>query len=201
MNARRSSADVRDPRPVPSRPLEGLPSGTTGTQLPSRPRGAASRTRAREVPRDRPGKPVAEPRLTREQLDGWRTFDADEWQPFRSAWLARGFLWPPQGSALDDPETSLRSRLWEIADARPNDLGRWVREAKGHTPHAVIGEVFARWRGLQDEIGGELDADEQRWQDTKRNDWQTAGDVLRRLQAQPQRTPVDAPADADEVPA
>jgi hypothetical protein len=85
----------------------------------------------------------------------WRSFaDRPEiWAPFVSAWLDRGFRLPPRGAAEDDPNTSLRSRLYEIADARPRDLGRWVGEATGTTPHQVVSHVFREWRELKVEAG------------------------------------------------
>lgn len=93
--------------------------------------------------------------LTRDQRAAWSSFveEPDAWGPFVAAWLERGFRLPPHGDPHDDPRTSLRSRLWEIADARPKSLGRWVREARGTTTREVIGHVFTAWRELREEIG------------------------------------------------
>lgn len=91
--------------------------------------------------------------LTASQRRAWVDWSEPAWGPFVEAWLDRGFRLPPEGDPRDDPRTSLRSRLWEIADARPNDLGRWVREAKGRSVHDVVGHVFAKWQGLREELG------------------------------------------------
>lgn len=98
--------------------------------------------------------------LTKAQFDAWRTFADPAWQPFKAAWLERGFCHPPEGDPRDDPRTSLRSRLWEIAQARPDDLGRWVREARGSTQREVVGHVFAMWRELREEVPLESDLDD-----------------------------------------
>lgn len=85
--------------------------------------------------------------LTRAQLDEWATFGA-EWGPFKDAWIERGFLLPPSGTAHDDDDQpSQRSMLWQIANDRPTDLGRWVREAPGRTTRDVIGYVLRQWQG------------------------------------------------------
>jgi hypothetical protein len=78
----------------------------------------------------------------------WWNADEVAWGPFVAAWLDRGYRLPPEGELTDAPNTSLRSRLWPIADARPNDLGRWIREAPGRDPYDVIGYVFDQWRGV-----------------------------------------------------
>lgn len=99
-----------------------------------------------------------EPRLTREQLEAWASYQRAAWGPFKAAWIGRGFLWPPTGSSEDEDGQSLRSLLWQVADARPNDLGRWVREAKGRTPRDVVAHVLERWHALRAEVG--VDEDE-----------------------------------------
>ena len=92
-------------------------------------------------------------RLTKEQLEAWRTFSDPCWGPFREAWLERGFPWPPSGEATDDPETSVRSRLFHIAVLRPNDLGAWVRSAPRRADaHRVVGHVFRCWAGFAQDV-------------------------------------------------
>lgn len=94
--------------------------------------------------------------LTVAQRTEWKAGRWEEqpeaWGPFVEAWLDRGLRLPPEGDPRDDPDTSLRSRLWPIAEARPNDLGRWVREAKGRTVHQIIGHVFRQWRGILNDL-------------------------------------------------
>jgi hypothetical protein len=85
------------------------------------------------------------------QQEAWSSFEDEAWQPFVEAWRER-FPDPPPGSAADDPDTTLRSRLWIIADARPNDLGRWVREAKGRRVTEVLAHVFAEWSRLREDV-------------------------------------------------
>lgn len=104
----------------------------------------------------------SEPRLTAEQLEAWSTFTAPQWQPFKDAWLRRGFRWPPIGSP-DSDDTSQRGLLWQIADARPDDLGLWVGQAKGISPRDVIAFVLDRWHGAREAAGIE-DAE---WSATK----------------------------------
>ncbi len=100
--------------------------------------------------RSQPGDPSKEPRLTKDQLDGWGTFSVPAWRPFKDAWLARGFRHPPFGSP-DDGDTSQRGLLWQIADARPIDLGLWVKTAPGHTAREVIEWVLKQWHESRDE--------------------------------------------------
>lgn len=142
------------------------------------------------------GPPVEDgrgPRLTKERLDAWASFRHPSWQPFKRAWLARGIPLPPPGSASDDEETSLRSRLWEIADARPNDLGRWVAEAQGRTVHAVIGHVFDRWSDMRDGIAAAGVEDDEAWEAGKVAERRVATGALARLSdlltARPQHSP------------
>ena len=124
-----------------------------------------------------------EPRLTADQLAAWATFTSPEWQPFREAWLGRGLLWPPAGNPDDDPESSLRARLWEVAEARPNDLGRWVREARGRMSSAILSEVFDRWRGHQDAVDVAADAAEMEAEWTRRADRKADAEALRSIMA------------------
>jgi hypothetical protein len=92
--------------------------------------------------------------LSKAQLDAWSSFGS-RWDAFKEAWLERGFFWPPEGDPRDDADTSLRSRLWKIAEARPDDLGQWVSEAPGRSAHEVIGYVFRQFNGFREEIGAD----------------------------------------------
>lgn len=94
-----------------------------------------------------------QPRLTREQLDAWATFTDPAWQPFKTAWLAKGFSHPPFGNSEDDADTSQRARLWRIAEDQPQALGRWVAHSPGKSAHEVIAYVFAQRAKLAAEVG------------------------------------------------
>jgi hypothetical protein len=110
-------------------------------------------------------------------LEEWRDFSHPDWQPFKAAWTARGFIRPPSGEPTDDAGTSQRSRLWAIADARPRDLGRWVREAPGRTTHEVIDYVFTRFGEVREDIGlGDED-----WDEEKRASRKSAPELLREI--------------------
>lgn len=94
-----------------------------------------------------------QPRLTKAQLAAWGMFTEPAWQPFKAAWLARGFLHPPFGDATDDEGTSQRARLWRIAADQPRALSRWIAEAPGKTAHDVIAYVFAQRAKVAAEVG------------------------------------------------
>jgi hypothetical protein len=103
---------------------------------------------------------MSAPRLTLAQLEAWQTF-GPEWGPFKNAWFGRGFRLPPMGSPNDDGERpSQRSMLWRIARERPNDLGRWVRDAPGRTTREVIAHVLRQWQFLRGSVGHDGDDDE-----------------------------------------
>lgn len=86
----------------------------------------------------------------------WSTWRAPEWQPFREAWVARGFASPPHGQP--EEESTQREVLWRIARIRPNDLGKWVTEAAGNTRYEVIDHVLEQWRKVVKEAtDGELE--------------------------------------------
>jgi hypothetical protein len=97
--------------------------------------------------------------LTKQQLSAWATF-GPEWAEFKAAWLERGLRHPPSGAA--DDETSQRAMLWEILEARPNDLVRWIREAPKKAAAAdVVGYALARWKAIKAEAGiQEVDEDD-----------------------------------------
>lgn len=124
--------------------------------------------------------------LTPDQRAAWASFENAKWAPFVEAWLERGLRWPPEGTAGDDARTSLRSRLWEIADAQPEQLADWIREARGRTAYEVIGYVFACWRGERAETPvddwAEFDAEKRARRDAgqrvARATWARIGDLL-----------------------
>ena len=75
----------------------------------------------------------------------------DKLRSFRLVWIGRGLRLPPSGEA-DDPKGQ-RGLLWQVLDARPGDLVRWVAEAPGKTSHAVVEHVIARWHEARAEAG------------------------------------------------
>lgn len=121
-----------------------------------------------------------EPRLTRAQLDGWATFTELAWEPFKAAWLARGFLHPPFGNPGDDADTSQRARLWHIADDQPKALGQWVKDAPGKSARDVIAYVFTQRSKVAQEAGAE-EAETIAEQDERKRDrhpMASLGDIL-----------------------
>lgn len=82
--------------------------------------------------------------------ESWADYDRIEWQPFRTAWTERGFLWAPSGA--QDGGEGQRAILWEIAAARPVDLGNWVREAPAGDRRSVIAYILDRWHEVKDAI-------------------------------------------------
>lgn len=113
------------------------------------------------------------PRLTREQLDAWAGWTAPEWAPFKEAWLERGLRMPPTSEQ--------RALLWEIADARPTDLGRWVRESKLPVADRIVEHVLTRWRRLREAILEELNEEEMRDLEVQSQDRSAAKRVLTRV--------------------
>jgi hypothetical protein len=123
--------------------------------------GIASPGPSRPVPRRSSQVPVPSPtrepgtlhrngavELTGREEQAWAGF-GPEWDEFRKAWLEHGFRLPPAG-LKDDPK-SQRGLLFEILDAWPNDLPRWIRAAKGHKSHEVVADVLKRWHAVRDE--------------------------------------------------
>lgn len=144
-------------------PVES-PRGVRKESPATRPDPSESRTESRAPESEPVARDVRKPtekngaedvRLTRAQLDAWATF-GPEWEPFKAAWLARGFRHPPAGSP-DNDDTSQRGLLWQIASNRPNDLGRWVAAAPGKTARQVIEWVLAQWHEVRAEAGVEED--------------------------------------------
>lgn len=142
-------------RPDPTRPSKGSPSKTS--------------TRATNG---------SEPLLDARELEAWSRYSRKAWEPFKLAWLARGFKLPPMGDP--DDERSQAHVVWEILDNRPSDLVRWTNEAPGKTSHAVVGYLIERWQALKADVGIE---DEERV-DLERDPTSTpesARDILRSL--------------------
>lgn len=99
-----------------------------------------------------PASVMPDVRFTKEQFDGWASF-GPEWDFFKAAWLARGFLFPPAGSPEDD-DTSQRGLLYQVLDAWPMEIARWVSEApKGRTARQVIDHVLAQWHAVRESVG------------------------------------------------
>jgi hypothetical protein len=117
-----------------------------------------------------------EPRLTERELNSWNGFTAREWRPFKEAWLGRGLHYAPFGSDGDD-DTSQRGLLWQIAEARPNDLGRWVREAPGRTAREVISYVLEQWHSVRADAG----VDDDEWEERKREERRVASGAMTRI--------------------
>jgi hypothetical protein len=109
----------------------------------------------------------------------WADWNHRNWQPFREAWVARGFVHPPVGSPYDNPDSrspSARALLWPIADARPKDLARWVREAPAKTPHQIVRYVLDRW----DTVRSQYEETEE-WDEEKRASRKAAPELLREI--------------------
>lgn len=121
--------------------------GMTVTETETRDSEKASRT----LKRARGGTPAEEPRLTKAQLDAWATF-GPEWEAVKWAWFGRGLLYPPAGEP-DDGDTSQRGLLWQILDAQPVNLVRWITEAPSGSARKVIVHVLARWHEVRAEVG------------------------------------------------
>jgi hypothetical protein len=69
-------------------------------------------------------------------------FEDAIWTPFVEAWQTRGFRRLPTDSQ--------RNALRDVADTRPNDLGRWVDEAAdGSAPFEVVNHVLDRWHAAR----------------------------------------------------
>lgn len=114
-------------------------------------RKASLSPQAQPMPRVAQSRPIL---LTRDQLESWDSFQAWQWEPFKEAWFARGFRFPPAGSP-DDDDTSQRGLLWQIAEGNPHRLGDWVRQAEGRTAREVIDSVLTQWHELRAEVIGD----------------------------------------------
>lgn len=157
----RAASAVRDDR---GRVLPGSSSPPAGPQPSAGPmleeiQPGSSRDPARssqEVDREGEGEGEGTSRvlLTKAQLDAWRDFDDESrrsgrarlWESVKRAWMGRGFRHPPTEKQ--------RQILWEVLDARPQDLPRWIREApsEAKTGRAVISHVLDEWHRILREI-------------------------------------------------
>lgn len=90
------------------------------------------------------------PTLSKSDLSAWSSF-GPEWDAFRLAWIGRGFRLPPSGQP-DDP-AGQRAMLYQVLDARPTQLPRWVRMASGKTSHDVVAWILAQWHEVRAEAG------------------------------------------------
>lgn len=132
-------ANARDASRDPSHPIPSPPVPSSRSEDPG------------DHARDDGTSTKATAQRPRREDDGWSSFTNPAWQPFKQAWTARGLRLPPSGDA-DDPK-SQRGRLWPIAEAGPDRLARWVREAEGRTAYEVVGHVFRQWSALANAMG------------------------------------------------
>lgn len=79
------------------------------------------------------------------------------------------------------PTHDQRDLLWEIADARPTDLARWVRESPSPVAANIVEYVLGRWTALRDAIDEALDADELEWLAAKGDERQSAKRAMQRI--------------------
>ena len=149
--ASRSEAGRFQPSPAPGleesspRPARGLESSSP----------APDKRESRErVEREPPGGGSrGEVLLTKAQLEAWEKFDASSevagtgrlWEPTKRAWMGRGFRHPPTAKQ--------RAILWELLEARPTDLPRWIREAPRNmkTTRQVIDWCLSRMGEVAEE--------------------------------------------------
>lgn len=121
----------------------------------------------------------AAPTLSKIELDAWASFGSD-WDDFRDAWVGRGLRLPPAGDPVGD-DTSQRGLLYQVLDARPADLVRWVREAKGKTARDVVAHVLEQWHGVRAEAGADDQASEDWLGPSKAEAAESVGAILKRM--------------------
>jgi hypothetical protein len=121
-------------------------------------RTARSRAHKAAAPVSKNGAEPGAVTLTKAQLEAWSTF-GPEWDQVKAAWLAKGLRLPPAGSP-DDDDTSQRGLLYQVLDARPTDLPRWISMAPGGSARKVIDWVLAQWHEVRAEAG---DDDTEGW--------------------------------------
>jgi hypothetical protein len=118
------------------------------------------------------------PLLNQRELTAWQPYRRAQWETFKAAWWARGFKLPPQGDP-DDPRSQAHI-VWEILDARGDELATWVTDAPGKTSHAVVAHLLERWQAIKADAGIEDEAPP----DVERDPTSTpesAGAILRRI--------------------
>jgi hypothetical protein len=100
--------------------------------------------------------------LSREQHEAWLEFergaDLDVWAPTLEAWAER-FPWPPMGDRYDDDQApSQRSVLWQMLDAWPTEVPRWLRQApRAASARDVLAYCVRRWHDVREAVGPDPD--------------------------------------------
>lgn len=92
------------------------------------------------------------PTLSKRERDAWSTFGS-EWDEVKAVWIARGLRLPPAGAPSEGDESTQRGVLFQVLDARPGDLVRWIREAPGKSSHDVVRHVLEQWHAVRAEAG------------------------------------------------
>lgn len=146
-----------DPQPSPSRRPAGIQPSAGPAPAVHQPTPAKIETQRERKTEKVPGGSRGEyggVLLTKGQLEAWRTFDGIAesnghgrlWEPMKRAWLGRGLRLPPTEGQ--------RAILWEMLDARPTDLPRWIRSAPAtmKTGRSVIDYCLDQWHSLSREI-------------------------------------------------
>ncbi len=121
--------------------------------------------------------PTNEPRLTEAQLKSWTGF-GPRWSAFKEAWMGRGLYFAPFG-APDDDDTSQRGLLFQVLDARPTDIVRWVREAPVPQSREVITYILEQWHDVRDSAG----VPDDEWEEAKREEQRAASGAMTRIGA------------------
>lgn len=132
-------------------------------------------TKAVAVVKPRAREPRNEPRLTEAQLRSWDSF-GPTWSRFKEAWLGRGLLYAPFGSP-DGDDTSQRGLLYQVMDARPTDIVRWVKEAPLPSSREVITYILEQWHEVREDAG----VDDDEWEEQKVEERRTASGSMTRI--------------------
>lgn len=165
---------VTDDNPETLRTPASLPAIGVGSSVGSSV-GLEKAPSATAVAKPRASDPRNEPRLTEAQLKSWESF-GPAWDRFKEAWLSRGLLFAPFGSP-DGDDTSQRGLLFQIMDARPTDIVRWVREAPTPNSREVITYILERWHDIREEVG----VDDEEWEAEKIEERRSAGPAMTRI--------------------
>lgn len=165
---------ANDPRTLSDTALSRA-QATTATATATSDKELPKAITATALPKPRAQSPTNEPRLTEPQLDSWDSFGS-RWERFKKAWLGRGLLYAPFGSP-DDDDTSQRGLLFQVLDARPNDVVRWVEEAPKPVAREVITYILEQWHEARAAAG----VDDDEWQEAKDEERHTAGPAMSRI--------------------
>jgi len=142
----RDSSRANPPARIPSRPVPS----ESRERAPT----AGARARGAAAPDMSNGQePDTGVTLTKAQLAAWSSF-GPEWDAVKAAWLAKGLRLPPAGDP-DDDDTSQRGLLYQVLDARPTDVARWISMAPGGSARKVIDWVLAQWHEVRAEAGAD----------------------------------------------